>query len=196
MGKPCSCTQYIKSRTFLLQVTRESASGTTSHVRIHYQVLQVMQESVIRYYKACENPYQVLQVMRTSGTSHVRCVWPCNEIEGSYDKIIILVPNYTGKNITRLLSLALLLVLCTHNNTDSNKLVIFSGIALYYGDTYILFSPCPLRAWVWSWYPTTSTLIFDKIEDIWLVKITSHDSSHLQTCKLPVQHQVCHEREF
>ena len=24
----------------------------------------------------------------------------------------------------------------TRNNTDGNKLVIFSGIALYYGDTY------------------------------------------------------------
>ena len=29
-------------------------------------------------------------------------------------------------------------MLCTHNNTDGNKLVIFSGIALYYGDTCIL----------------------------------------------------------
>ena len=27
---------------------------------------------------------------------------------------------------------------CTHNNTDGNKLVIFYGIALYYGDTYML----------------------------------------------------------
>ena len=52
----------------------------------------------------------------------------CNEIEGSYDKIIItIVP----------LSLALLLILCTCNNTDGNKLVIFSGIASYYGDNYI-----------------------------------------------------------
>ena len=28
-------------------------------------------------------------------------------------------------------------MLRTCNNTDGNKLVIFSGIALYYGDTYI-----------------------------------------------------------
>ena len=63
----------------------------------------------------------------------------CNEIEDSYDKIIItIVPSYTGKNTTRLLPLALLLMLRTHNNTDGNKLVIFSGIALYYGDTYII----------------------------------------------------------
>ena len=62
-----------------------------------------------------------------------------NEIGGSYDKIIItIVPSYTGKNITRLLPLASLLVLHTRNNTDGNKLVIFSSIALYYGDTYII----------------------------------------------------------
>ena len=56
-----------------------------------------------------------------------------------YDKIIItIVPSYTGKNITHLLPVALLLMLCTRNNTDSNKLVIFPGIALYYGDNYIV----------------------------------------------------------
>ena len=64
----------------------------------------------------------------------------CNEIEGSYDKIIITIaPSYTGENITRLLPLALLLVLHTRNNTDGNKVVIFSGIAWYYGDNYIVF---------------------------------------------------------
>jgi len=63
----------------------------------------------------------------------------CNEIEGSYDKIIItIVPSYTGKNIIRLWPLALLLVLRTRNNTDGNKLVIFSGIAWYYCDNYII----------------------------------------------------------
>ena len=61
----------------------------------------------------------------------------CNEIKGSYDKIIItIVPSYTGKNILRLLPLALLFVLRTHSNTDGNKLVIFSSIASYYGDNY------------------------------------------------------------
>ena len=65
-----------------------------------------------------------------------RCIRTCNEIEGSYDKIIItIVPSYTEKNITRLL--ALLLVLHSCNNTDGNKLVIFSCITLYYGDNYI-----------------------------------------------------------
>ena len=55
----------------------------------------------------------------------------CNEIEGSYDKIIITIaPSRTVKMITCLLLLALLLVLRTCNTTDGNKLVIFSGIAL------------------------------------------------------------------
>ena len=31
-------------------------------------------------------------------------------------------------------------MLHTRNNTDGNKLVIFSGIASYYGDNYILYS--------------------------------------------------------
>ena len=77
-----------------------------------------------------DNPYQVLQV-----------TFICNEIEGSYDKIVItIVQWYTGKNIPCLLLLALLLVRSTSNNTDGYKLVIFSGIALYYGDTSILTS--------------------------------------------------------
>ena len=69
-------------------------------------------------------------------------------MEGTYEKIIItIVPSYTGKKkSTRLLPLALLLVLHTHNNSDSNKLVIFSGIALYYGDTYILSITCAASA--------------------------------------------------
>ena len=116
IGKPCSCTQFIKSCIF--------------------------------YCKSRENPYQVLQVMCAA----------CNEIEGSYDKIIItIVPSYTGKNITRLLLLALLLVLCTHSNTDGNKLVIFSGIALYYGDTYILqtYNNGVLKWACDNWQPST-----------------------------------------
>ena len=32
----------------------------------------------------------------------------------------------------------------TCNNTDGNKLVIFSGIALYYGDTYIIADICQI----------------------------------------------------
>ena len=51
---------------------------------------------------------------------------------------ITIVQSYTGKNITRLLPLALLAMLRTRNNTDGNKLVIFPRIVLYYGDTYIL----------------------------------------------------------
>ena len=61
-----------KKPYFLLQVTRESVS-----------VLQVMWESV-------------------SGTaSHAHCVWTCNEIEGSHDKIIITIaPRYISEKIS------------------------------------------------------------------------------------------------
>ena len=93
-------------RPILLQVTWESVS-----------VLQVTRESV------------------SGNASHIRWVWTCNEIEGSYDKIIItIVPSYTRKNITCLLPLALLLVLHTRNDTDDNKT---RDTALYYDDTYM-----------------------------------------------------------
>ena len=73
MGKPCTCTQFIKSRIF--------------------------------YYKSHENPYQALQVTRESvsgTTSHVCCLWTCNKIESSYDKIIVtIVSSYTEKKISR-----------------------------------------------------------------------------------------------
>ena len=37
-------------------------------------------------------------------------------------------------------------MLHTRNNTDVNKLVIFSSIALYYGDNYIVSFPDPQQA--------------------------------------------------
>ena len=89
----------------------------------------------LQLHTVCKKPYFLLQVTRQSvsvlqgtwefvsgTTSHVRtseCAM------GSYDKIIItIVPSYTGKNITCLLPLALLLVVHTRNNTDGNKLMI------------------------------------------------------------------------
>ena len=64
----------------------------------------------------------------------------CNEIE-KVCMIKPLSPQYQAipENITSLLPSVLLLELRTHNNTDGNKLVIFSGIALYYGDNYIIY---------------------------------------------------------
>ena len=44
--------------------------------------------------------------------------------------------HHSTENITCLWSLALILLLHTHNNTDGNQLVIFFSIVLY-GDTYI-----------------------------------------------------------
>ena len=117
--------------------------------------LHAVYKSRIFYCKSRENPYQYCkscyQVLQVTCTA-------CNEIEGSYDKIIItIVPSYTGKNITHLLPLALLLMLRTHSNTDGNKLVIFSGIALYYGDTYILqtYNDGVLKWACDNWQPST-----------------------------------------
>ena len=86
-----------------------------------------------------KKPYFLLQFMRESVSGTCAYIRTCNEMKGSYDKIIITrVLSYTRKkNFTRLLPLALLLMLCTGNNTDGNKFVIFSGIAWYYGDTYL-----------------------------------------------------------
>ena len=58
----------------------------------------------------------------------------CNEIEGSYDKIMItIVPSYTEK-ISPFVAVGIVTHAAACNNTDGNKLVIFSGMALYYGD--------------------------------------------------------------
>ena len=58
-------------------------------------------------------------------------------------KSITIVRSYTGKNITHLLPLALLLLLRTCNNTDGNKFVIFSSVASYYGGNSIVVRMSP-----------------------------------------------------
>ena len=94
-----------------------------------------------QYYKSRENPYQVLQVMQESVSvlqvMHAVYEHAMKSKVYMIKIIITIVPSYTGKNITRLLPVALLLVLCTCNNTHSNKLVIFSSIAWYYGDILV-----------------------------------------------------------
>ena len=79
-------------------------------------------------YKSHETPYWYYK----------SCALHLN-VQGSCVKIIVIaIPE---KNITCLLLLALLLRLRTRNNTDSNKRVIFSGIALYYGDANMIYCP-------------------------------------------------------
>ena len=76
----------------VLQVTRKSISGTTSYARIN-----------IRYYKLCENSYHILQVTCAVSEHAMKSNVSIDEI------IITIAPSYTGKNITCLLLLALLL---------------------------------------------------------------------------------------
>ena len=110
---------------FVLQVTRESV-----------WVLQVTRE----YVSGTTSHARII----SGTTSHVRCVWSRNKIEGSYDY----------HHSTKLYRKIYHWFVASGNVTcaDGNKLMIFSDIALYYGDTSIAFSPCPLKAWVWSWY--------------------------------------------
>ena len=60
---------------------------------------------------------------------------------GSLVAVCSYKKSYFLLQVTRLLLLALLLVLHTRNNTDGNKLVIFSGIASYYGVIYSTLTP-------------------------------------------------------
>ena len=55
----------------------------------------------------------------------------CNEIKGLYDEIIItIVSSYTRIKCHSFVDVGIV----TCNNTDSNKLMIFSGIASHCGD--------------------------------------------------------------
>ena len=88
---------------------KNPAFSTISHTRI-----------CIRYYKLC----------------HMCCIWMRNEIKFLYDNTIVPAKLYQ-KNITPLLLSALLLVFCTHNNTEGKKLILLFGMALYCSDTYM-----------------------------------------------------------
>ena len=115
--KPCSCIQFIKRRIF-----------TTSYARIHISIASHMKTCIsttshVRMY--CKS-----HVLRLNMQWSQRYVW----------KIIVIgVPSYTGKKYYSVVALALLLMLCTHNNTDGNKL----GDILYCDDTYIVSIPDP-----------------------------------------------------
>ena len=131
MGKPCSCVKFIKS------------------------CIYKSRENPYQYYKSRENLYQLLQeVMCTCLNVHLPECAMKSKVH-TIKSLPTAVSSYTRKNITHLLPLALLLMLCTRNNTDGSKLEVFSGIALYCGDTCIIFStslvPCFCgNRWEWE----------------------------------------------
>ena len=100
-------------------------------MKIHIRYYEPRENLYQYYYKLRENPYQVLQVTWAASECAMKSKVLMTKI------IINIVQTYTKKNITRLLPLALLLMLYTWNNTDGNKLIIFSSIALYYSETYM-----------------------------------------------------------
>ena len=83
----------------------------------------------------------------TQQATHHECYWiqihPQSVRMGIKKSLSPLYQPLPEKSITCLLPLALLLVLQTHNNTDGNKFVIFSSIALYYGDTILTWHYAP-----------------------------------------------------
>ena len=73
IGKPCSYTQFIKSRIFYYKSRKNPYQYCKSREN-QYQYCK-SRENQYQYCKSCENLYQVLQAMRESvsgTTSHVR----------------------------------------------------------------------------------------------------------------------------
>ena len=89
-------------------------------------------ENLYQYYKSHENPYQVLQVTRTASEHAMKLkVRMIKSLSPQYQAIPEKHHSFVAVGIVTCD------VLCTHNNTNGNKFMIFSGIAWCYGDTYI-----------------------------------------------------------
>ena len=89
--------------------------------------------------KPCKKPYFFTTShirICISTASHVRICIRYYKSHALRLKVCMIKEHHLHS--TRLLPLTLLLVLPTRNNTHGNKLVIFSSIALYYGDNYIV----------------------------------------------------------
>ena len=105
--------------------------------RVREQGQGTIASNVVRYLELWPTP----EILATPTFQRFVCYWThcTHDIKSAWwcwwNLCCHVVPSYTGKNITHFLPLALWLV---RNNTGGNKLVLFSGIALYYGDTYIL----------------------------------------------------------
>ena len=93
---------------------------------------EALQKTIFFYYKSRENLYQYCKSCENLYQVQVTCAVSKHAMKSE----VCIIKHYLHS--TRLLPLALLLVLRTCNNTDGNKLVIFSSIALYYGGTYIV----------------------------------------------------------
>ena len=155
MGKPCICVKFIKSRIFYCK-SCENPYLYYGYCKNPFQVLQLMP---LRYPRT-KATWSQLATRWTSGStshgierysrgwrpllessslgmraSHYMYVWTfgwlCNKI------IITIVPNYTGK-ISLICSRWYCHLCWTLITTRmGNKFVIFSGIALCYGDNLV-----------------------------------------------------------
>ena len=77
-------------------------------------------------YKSCENLYQHCK-SHENLYQYIKSCENLYEVHTASQACYILMKS-------KVCIIKSLLVLCTRNNTDGNKLVVFSSIALYYGD--------------------------------------------------------------
>ena len=107
--------------------------------------LHTVNKSHIFNYKSRKSPYQVLRATHAVSECAMKS-------KVSHDKIITTVPSYTKKYHSFVAVDIVTHMAQPRNNTDGNKLVIFSSIALYYDDTYIFFQflCCLAQAYDWS----------------------------------------------
>ena len=131
-------TVYIQVSQVYNIIIRLTHANVWESMKKPCRCMQFIKAILFATIKSCENLYQYYKSQESvlCTECHVRYVWTCNEIESLYDKVIITISTKLyAKNITRLLPLH---VLHTPNNTDGNKLMIFSSVALYYDDTSII----------------------------------------------------------
>ena len=112
--------------------------GLMSHIFISWVCLKCCD------YRKCTSNGEALQLHKVYFTaSHVRIhITYCESCAQYLNMQWVCIRNHYTMCTENscLLLLALLLMLCTHiqyKDTDGNKLVMFSAIALYYGDTFI-----------------------------------------------------------
>ena len=109
---------FLKQFVLLMALRNTMHSNPRECTGVNWEVLQLLKFNV------CFLLLQVSWEFISGISSHTYYIWVRNHMP--YHRSV----SYTEKHITRSLLLALLPVLHTHNNTDDNKLVIFSSTAL------------------------------------------------------------------
>ena len=116
----------------LLPIIRLTHANVWKSMGKSYSCMQFIKSHILVMWESLS----VLQITCTMSECAMKSIKSLN------DNISITIVTKLYKKSLGLLPLALLLMRRTRNNTDGNKLVIFSCIALYYGDRLTLFISC------------------------------------------------------